>query len=73
MPKKDTDSSLLVQVNDRNGIPVAVFVCVDDKELDKLNNAESMKSPVLVNVKHLRLFVGNAVISELSNDVFVPP
>lgn len=54
--------SLVVQVHSQDGKLVAVFICLDEVELDKLNNAENMKPPVIVNVEHLRLFVGNAII-----------
>jgi hypothetical protein len=54
--------SLVVHVHSTDGKLVAVFICLDETELDKLNNAENLKPPVLINVEHLRLFIGNAVI-----------
>jgi len=65
------DGSLVVQIRTQEGTNVAVFECLDENELTKLAQAESLKPPVFVAVRNLRLFIGNAVIVVTEEGVFV--
>lgn len=64
---------LHVEVKGENGTLVASFTCINENELDKLNNADILQDKVIVHVKNFRLFVGNAVVVPYEEGGFCPP
>jgi hypothetical protein len=56
------DLNLTCEVRLQDGTLVARFTCDSEDELHDFENADHVDMPVLVHVKHLQLFVGNAVL-----------
>ena len=56
------DLNLVCEIRQRDGSLIARFQLASKYELFDFQNAEHLSQSVLVNVKNLRLFIGNAVI-----------